>query len=105
MDMLYIEKFLSSLLLESPFSVIKWDFMNFNYTFPEKNRLHWEMIKYFAYEGMKRIGVKERYECGILYRVGCGLDVLGIKHKIEPKIEECLLYTQKQCFGDIIFNF
>jgi len=58
--MLYLEKFSSSLPLESPLSVIKRDFMNFNYTFPEKNRLYWEMIKSFAYEGMKRIGVKER---------------------------------------------
>lgn len=50
----------------NPFSVVKGDFMNFNYTFPEKNRLYWEIIKYFAYEGMKRIGVKEQYECGII---------------------------------------
>ena len=91
--------------INNAFSVIKGDFMNFAYTFPEKNRLHWEMTKCFAYEGMKRIGVKERYECGILYRVSCWLDVLGIKHKIEPKIEDCLLYSQEKCLGDIIFNF
>ena len=87
------------------FSVIKGDFMDFNYTFPEENRLHWEMTKCFAYEGMKRIGVKEQYECGILYRVSCWLDALGIKHTVEPKIEECLLNSQERCFGDIIFNF
>ena len=40
------------------FSVIKGDFMSFNYTFPEKNRLHWELTKCFAYDGMKRIGVR-----------------------------------------------
>lgn len=91
--------------IDDAFSVIKGDFMEFNYTFPEKNRLHWEMNRCFAHEGMKRIGVGKLYECGILYRVSCWLDVLGIKHEIEPKIEKCLLVSQNKCFGDIIFNF
>jgi len=86
------------------FSVIKGDFMDFNYSFPAKNLMHWEMNKCFAYEGMKRIGVKEKYECGLLYRIGCWLDTLGIKFKLEPKFEECLLYSQEKCVGNIIFN-
>ena len=90
--------------IDDAFSVIKGDFMNFEYTFPEKNRLHWEMSKCFAYEGMKRTGVK-KYECGVLYRVSCWLDVLEIPHQIEPKVEDCLLYSQEKCSGDIIFNF
>ena len=87
------------------FSVIKGDFMIFNYTFPEKNRMHWELTKCFAYDGMKRIGVSEQYECGLLHRVSCWLDVLGIKHKIEPEIDKCLLNSQEKCSGDIIFYF
>jgi len=86
------------------FSVIKGDFMDFNYSFPAKNIMHWEMNKCFAYEGMKRIGLTEKYECGLLYRIGCWLDVLGIKYKLEPKFEECLLYSQEKCVGNIIFN-
>ena len=91
--------------IDDAFSVIKGDFMNFTYSFPEKNRLHWEMTRCFAFEGMKRIGVKERYECGVLYRVSCWLDVLGIKHEIEPKIDKCLLYSQEKCHGEMILNF
>ncbi len=87
------------------FSVIKGDFMDFNYSFPAKNLLHWEMNKCFAYEGMKRIGVKEKYECGLLYRIGCWLDVLGIKYKLEPSFDDCLLYSQKKCVGKMIFYF
>ena len=91
--------------INDAFSVIKGDFMNFTYSFPEKNRLHWEMTRCFAFEGMKRIGVKERYECGLLYRISCWLDVLGIKHEIEPKIDKCLLYSQEKCYGEMKLNF
>ena len=31
-------------------------------------------------------------------------EVLGIKYKLEPKFEECLLYSQEKCVGNIIFN-
>jgi len=86
------------------FSVIKGDFMDFNYTFPEENRLHWEMTKCFAFEGMKRIGVNKQYECGVIYRVSCWLDALGITHTIEPEIDTCLLNNREKCSGDIILN-
>jgi hypothetical protein len=53
---------------------------------------------------MKMIGVKENYECGVIFRVCCWLDVLGLKYEIEPKIKKCLLYSQEKCSGDIIIN-
>ena len=90
--------------VNNAFSVLKGDFMDFNYTFPEENRLHWEMTKCFAFEGMKRIGVNKQYECGVIYRVSCWLDALGINHTIEPKIDTCLLNSHENCSGDIIFN-
>ncbi|MFW9950037.1 MAG: DUF6125 family protein [Candidatus Thorarchaeota archaeon] len=87
------------------FSILKGDFMKFEYTFPKHNVMHWEMGKCFAYEGMKRIGVKKKYECGLLYRVGCWLDNVGVKYKLEPKINECVLHTQEKCVGNMIFEF
>jgi hypothetical protein len=87
------------------FSILKGDFMKFEYTFPKHNVMHCETKKCFAYEGMKRIGVKEKYECGLLYRVRCWLDNVGVKHKLEPEINECVLHTQEKCVGDIIFEF
>ena len=79
--------------------------MKFDYTFPEHNVLHWEMGTCFAFEGMKRIGVKEKYECGLIYRLCCWLDAVGVKYKLEPNINECLLHTQDECVGNLIFNF
>ena len=86
------------------FSVIKGDFMDFKYTFLEKNRMHWEMNRCFAHNGMKMFGFDKEYECGVIYRVSCWLDALGINHTIEPEIDKCLLNSQKNCSGDILLN-
>jgi hypothetical protein len=91
--------------IDNGFSILKGDFMKFNYTFPKHNILHWEMGRCFAYEGMKRIGVKEKYECGLIYRLCCWLDAAGVKYRLEPNINECLLHTQEECVGDLIFYF
>ncbi len=88
--------------INNGFSILKGDFMDFEYTFPEKNRMHWEMNKCFAYNGMKMIGVEKHYECGVIYRVRCWLNSLGIKHKVEPEISKCLLNSREKCSGDII---
>jgi hypothetical protein len=76
--------------------------MKFQYSFPKKNQIHWEMSSCFAFEGMKMIGVNQGYECGVIYRVCCWLEALGIKYELKPKIDKCLLYSQEKCIGDII---
>ena len=78
--------------------------MDFKYSFPENNRMHWEMNQCFAYNGMKMFGFDRQYECGVIYRVSCWLDALGISHKIEPEIDKCLLNSREKCSGDIILN-
>ena len=40
--------------IDDTFSVLKGDFMKFNYTIPEKNRIHWEMNKCFAFATYSR---------------------------------------------------
>ena len=79
--------------------------MKFDYNFSEPNKLHWEMDTCFAFEGMKMIGVRQGYECGVVYRVCCWLDALGINYKLSPKINDCLLYSQNKCRGDIFIEF
>jgi hypothetical protein len=88
--------------INNAFSVIKGDFMDFKYTFHDNNRIHWEMNRCFAYNGMKMIGFEKQYECGVIYRIGCWLDALGIEYNIQPDINICLLNSQEKCIGDII---
>ncbi|HEY0088096.1 MAG TPA: DUF6125 family protein, partial [Candidatus Lokiarchaeia archaeon] len=57
--------------IDDGLSMFKGDFMNFEYTFPEENIMHWEMNKCWAYEGMKKLGVADKYDCGVIYRIKC----------------------------------
>ncbi len=83
--------------INNAFSVLKGNFMDFNYTFLENNRIHWEINRCFTYEGMKMIGVNKQYECGVIYRISCWLDALRIKHTIDPEIDKCLLNSHENC--------
>jgi hypothetical protein len=91
--------------VDDAFSVLKGDFMDFQYSFPGNDRIHWEMNRCFAYEGMKKLGVEDEYECGVIYRVSCWLKEAGLKHKIQPKFRKCLLTSQDKCCGDIVIHF
>ncbi|MFB0560662.1 MAG: DUF6125 family protein [Candidatus Lokiarchaeia archaeon] len=92
-------------MVNAVFSVVKGDFMDFEYSFLSENCLHWEQKKCFAHEGMKRIGVSEKYECGLLYRVQCWLDILGVKYSINPQTDTCILNSCEKCSGDFVFYF
>ena len=56
------------------------DFMKYAYTITAKNVLHAEWKSCFAYDGIKALGVIDRYECGIMLRIDTWLDTLGIKY-------------------------
>jgi len=78
------------------------DFMNATMSFPQKNVLHWEFEpqKCFAYKGMQKFGVINDYECGVIYRVECWIESLGIKYSVNPQIRKCLMLAQGNCLGD-----
>jgi hypothetical protein len=45
------------------------------------------------------IGAYEQYECGVLYRVFCWLDSLGLEYMVEPPAEGCLMRETGRCSG------
>jgi hypothetical protein len=94
-------------IIDAAFSVSKGDFMRFAYTFPEKNVLHWEWAgpDCFAYQGMRRMGVIDRYECGVLFRVLCWLESAGVNYGLDSELKGCLMHTEGSCAGEIRFLF
>jgi hypothetical protein len=82
-------------------------FMNVQFNFPEGNTLHWEFTPQncFAYKGIKRIGAIDQYECGVIYRMGCWFDTLGLNYAVEPQIEKCLMLREGNCSGVFRFYF
>ena len=93
--------------IEGTFEIIKGDFMNFTYSFPSENVLHWEFEaqKCFAYEGIKNMGVIDQYQCGVIYRIECWFDSLGIKYSVTSHVEGCLMHTNGNCAGDFKIYF
>lgn len=82
-------------------------FMNASMDFPRENVLRWEFApnRCFAYKGMKRLGVIDQYECGVIYRIECWLDCLGVKFNSVPKVDKCLMHTTGRCSGDMELSF
>lgn len=78
------------------------EFMGASMSFPGGGRLHWEFepLKCFAYRGMKRIGAIEGYECGVIYRIECWLEALGLRYKVSPRPAQCLMLAGGRCSGD-----
>jgi hypothetical protein len=89
-------------LFTGGFELLIADFMNARMTFPEKNVFHWEFVpqQCFAYKGMQKMGVIEDYECGVVYRVECWIDNLGIQYAIEPPMGKCMMHAKGYCAGD-----
>lgn len=79
------------------------DFMNVTFGYSEHNKITWEFAKEkcFAYVGVKRLGVIDKYECGVLYRIKCWLEALGINYKFAPESDLCLMHHKGYCSGEI----
>lgn len=90
---------LAALELTLPDSV----FRNSHFSSPSRDLIHWDWEKgqCFAYKGMKQIGAIDRYSCGVMYRIECWLQVLGIKYSMSPRIEGCLMHEKGICEGEI----
>ena len=94
-----------------------WDFFRFTmatltgdfmkYAFESKGMNHISVTwhRCFAYEGIKALGVIDRYECGIMYRVESWFDTLGIKYEVEPEVVHCMMHTEGRCYRDYTFFF
>ena len=77
------------------------DFMNLNFDFPDLNTIIWKANNCFAYVGIKRLGVIDTYECGVLHRIHCWLEALGIQHQFNPGIGKYNMHYQGRCEGRI----
>jgi hypothetical protein len=92
-------------LFDTAMTISTGDFMKYTYNWPQKNLIHAEWQSCFAYEGIKALGVIERYECGIMDRIESWLDTLGLKYKVEPKVTGCMMHTDGKCYREYRFFF
>lgn len=92
-------------LVGEGFDVIRGDFMDFKFDCSTDNLVHVDTNRCFAYEGIKKIGGIDGYDCGIFARVGGWFEGLGIKYEVSPPLKGCLLHAEGKCFRDFRFFF
>lgn len=73
----------------------------------EAGRLHWEWDagECFAYKGMQRFGHLDGYECGVIYRVECWLEALGVRRPGGRAVAGCLMHDTGRCAGELMLSF
>jgi hypothetical protein len=80
-------------------------FMKYKYSSPSHNLIHGEWESCFAHDGMKTLGVADRYECGVMLRINTWLETLGIKYELEPKVTGCIMHSHGKCIFEYRFFF
>jgi hypothetical protein len=85
--------------------IVTGKFMKYRYSMPEKNLVHAQWDECFAHEGMKKLGISDRYECGIMLRIDTWLKTLGIKFEVEPKVTGCMMDKEGKCLFKYRFFF
>ncbi len=93
--------------LNASFRLSTAEFMGFTYQFPRENVIQWYFNngECFAYKGMRRLGVADSYECGVIYRVLAWLETAGISYEVSPKVTGCLQHSTGKCAGEIRLFF
>ena len=90
-------------IIDTAFRLVQTSFMKFEFDFPEKNLLRGRFSGCFAHDGVKKFGMIDDYECGIVERVRGWLDGLNVTYKMTPDFTGCLMHQCGKC--EIFFRF
>lgn len=90
---------LAALELTLPDSV----FSKVRFISPSVDLIHWDWDsgQCFAYKGMQQIGAIDGYRCGVMYRIECWLEALGVGYSMLTPIDGCLMHETGVCEGNI----
>ncbi len=90
-------------IIDTTYKLIQPEFMKLYYTFPEKNTFLGGFNECFSYEGVKKFGMIDIYQCGIVTRVQGWFEALGVKYDMTPNFTGCLMRDCGKC--EIKFKF
>ncbi|MDD4357137.1 MAG: hypothetical protein PHN98_07775 [Smithellaceae bacterium] len=83
--------------LTSSIDFVRPDFMKFTFAFPRNKIFQIDFQKCWAFEGVKRLGFIEQYECAVVIRLKSWFDVLGIQYSMLPDFKKCLMNETGIC--------
>lgn len=72
---------------------------------PDVIRWEWEQGQCFAYRGMRQLGFLDDYRCGVIYRIECWLEALGMACETSPPVTTCIMHTTGACAGEFRVSF
>lgn len=81
------------------------DYLGYTWRWEQPDRLHARISRCFAHQGVTRLGVAERYECGIYDRIYGWLDALGVGYRVVPQVEYCTMHHEGTCVRELRFSF
>jgi hypothetical protein len=90
---------------QTAMATLTGSFMKYSFETQGINSIRGTWHQCFAHDGIKALGVIDKYECGIMDRVESWFDTLGIKYEVEPKVTFCMMHTNGQCYRDYKFFF
>lgn len=91
--------------LSDAFELVRAPFMEFKLTYHEPNLMRWETERCFAHDGVSKLGMIDRYECGIFDRLEGWLESLGIEYTATPEIDGCFMHRHGRCVREYRFAF
>jgi len=91
--------------LGDAFELLRGPFMKFALTYPEPNLMRWETEQCFAHDGVSKLGMIDRYECGVFDRLEGWLETLGVEFRATPEIDGCYLHRLGRCVREYRFSF
>ena len=91
--------------LSEAFELVGAPFMKFELTYPEPNLMRWETERCFAHDGVSKLGMIDRYECGIFDRLEGWLESLGVEYAATPQIDGCFMHRLGRCAREYRFSF
>lgn len=91
--------------MDNACDIIKADFMKFEYEYRAGNDLRIVMNECFAYDGIRRIGAIEQYQCGIFDRFEGWFEGLSLEYDTSPQVQGCMMHQDGKCYRDYKFQF
>lgn len=86
-------------------AIVGGDFMEFDLGFAEPDVLRWHARRCFAFDGVTRLGIADRYTCGILPRIEGWLEGLGIRYTVAPDRGDCMMQREGRCVQEYRLTF
>ena len=91
--------------LGEAFELVRDSSMKFELSYPEQNLMRWETEQCFVHDGVSKLGMIDRYECGVFDRLEAWLECLGINYQVTPDIDGCFMHRLGRCVREYRFSF